>query len=684
MAATEGGTGAGGGCRRRGLELEKFKRRMIRSVARRIKDKKTDKQVWEDMKKEIGSNCKKLERMRMLTLKKLKRLLEADDRIDLIGPVARMTLTDWLLFDLEKLTGSYQSKVLSNLFSLVQRFEIEGRAGENLAEAWTAATVYYNSKGHQCSPMMLQRRWFQIKELTRHKFYKFWFNYRGNQRQLVTAKQDSPDDLQKAIALKYPEIVTQKFDTWEERIENRMVILPDELVTTAPDVVLVEPHIEVIDLGANSDSEEGENETQNEAEPQLLVKIKSEPIDGDDNVEGEHEIHVPYEKGSELNEEIERLQMVEDNFDEAASRDDAAVLQSIVIDPVPSIDDKEIGTQTNEALKEAESGFTPIDANEVVSFSIVDGEITNVQRNEESITIDDDDDDDDEGISHKDASTVNDVETVTAVMSNDNVMVEKDIHIDYTNESPINETNESPIDETNESPIYETNESHFDETNDGHIDETVDDLNGAAEQPSVASAGVRVENMDYDIESNRTDNLDEEQTTGDDGVEVLLPIISTVSSAGIKVEKDLAVCSDIVTTTDNDYSMSNDTAVQETAENIDMSEEISEALPVISNVSSEGVKVEMEIETVEDNLPTDELQSEIDQNFPEGDLVTIEDDIHEPTDSLVVEKDPSIAKVDDLESFGAVPIDLNFADDGIEFADDGIAYVEEDEDDIIT
>lgn len=419
----------------------------------------------------------------------------------------------------------------------------------------------------------------------------------------------------------------------------------------------MEPHIEVIDLGANSECEELENESQNEVsetEPQPLVKIKSEPVDVDENFEVVHEVHISPEKGSEFDEEIERLQMVEENFEENALQDNVDFLESVVIDPEPSINDKEVDTQSNELQNKTESGFTAIDANDIVSFSIVDGEITNVQRNEEAIMIDDED----EELNHNDASTVDDQRTETAAISNDDAMVDKEGHID--DESPIGETNDSHVGET-------VDDSHVGEiVDDSHVGETVDSSNGAiAEISSIASAGIKVENMVDVIESNRTESLDSEQTTGD-VPEVLFPIISTVSSAGIKVEKDLAICNEIVD--NNDFSMSNDTAVQENTVNLDQCDETSEALPVISTVSSEGVKVEMETATIE-----------IEQNSPEGNIVAIED-----TNSLEEKKDPSSVKVNDLEALDSIPMDLNFADDGIDFADDGIVYVEEDEDDIIT
>ncbi|KAM3961443.1 uncharacterized protein ACR2FA_004558 [Aphomia sociella] len=220
-------------------DLEKFKRRLIRTVARLRKEDIPEKELWEQLQKTTNCDCEWLwHRMRALTIKRLGRLLVAMDRPDTITPIARMTLTDWMMFDFvlvhEKIdfTGANcKSEPLSmiELFSLVQRFRIEGLQGDKLASAWTAATVHYNSGGRQCSPMLLQRRWYQIKELTRDTFYKFWYSYRGNPRLLEdTRKLHTPTKLQRAVAKRYPHIITLPFMPWEEMIEKGMAILPDE------------------------------------------------------------------------------------------------------------------------------------------------------------------------------------------------------------------------------------------------------------------------------------------------------------------------------------------------------------------------------------------------------------------------------------------------------------------------
>ncbi|KAM3961445.1 uncharacterized protein ACR2FA_004560, partial [Aphomia sociella] len=198
--------------------------------------------------------------------------------------IARMTQTDWMMFDFvlvhEKIdfTGvnfNWKSEPLTmlELFSLVQHFGIEGLQGDKLASAWTAATIHYNSGLRQCSPMLLQRRWYQIKELTRMRFYKFWFSYRGHPNLLEKARKlHTSTKLQWAVAKRYPHIITMPFIPWEEMIEKELVILPEEFEKrmrtlnnasdlpkpcreNSPDLIIVKPDIEVIDLRVDSDSE---------------------------------------------------------------------------------------------------------------------------------------------------------------------------------------------------------------------------------------------------------------------------------------------------------------------------------------------------------------------------------------------------------------------------------------------
>ncbi|XP_052759191.1 uncharacterized protein LOC113511228 isoform X2 [Galleria mellonella] len=289
-------------------ELEKFKRRLIRTVARLRQQKIPENELWGQLQKNTKCDCQWMwNRMRSLTIKRLKRLLLAVDRQENITAVARMKLTDWMMLDFilvhEKvdLTGAnlnLKSEPLSllELFSLVQRFGVEGRSGDELASAWTAATVYYNSQGRQCSPMLLQRRWYQMKEHTRNRFYNFWFTYRGNAKYLSEARaQHDPTKLQMAIAKRYPHIITMPFLPWEELIEKRLAILPEEFEEkmrtlhkasdlpkpcneNTPGFVIVEPEMEVIDLEVNSESETEYDEQDMVTEAQKMLSTTD--IDG--------------------------------------------------------------------------------------------------------------------------------------------------------------------------------------------------------------------------------------------------------------------------------------------------------------------------------------------------------------------------------------------------------------------
>lgn len=323
--------------------------------------------------------------------------------------------------------------------------------------------------------------------------------------------------------------------------------------------------------------------------------------------------------------------MVEDNFDDAALKDNVQNSEAVVIDPV---DDSKEYSQSNEETEVIESGVSQVA--DVDSFSIIDEKINNVEIDEEAIIIDDDDDEPGPQIC---ASTLK-VGNVVDVLVNHNELVEKD--------------------------------SHVDETSDCYIEETVDESNGViAKISSIASAGIKVENVDKVIERDRT-KLDDEQTTAAYAPYEMLPVISTITSAGIKVEKNLVIPNDTI---DNNVSIA---SVEDNIENVHQSHEITEALPVISTVSSKGVKVEMSTEVVEDKEDSKKEEPNETEQISADDSIDI---VNKPTDSLLVEKDD--VTVNDLEEFD-IPMDLNFADEGIDFGDDGIAYVEEDEDDIIT
>ncbi|XP_022125873.2 uncharacterized protein LOC111000649 isoform X2 [Pieris rapae] len=264
--------------------VEKLKRRIIRAVAGKLSqnpDEKEMNNMWEVMKKCCKCDCKLLwKHMRAVTVKKLKRLISADDRVDEITAIARLTITDWLLYDLvlahenidvigqeiwEK-TGE-EPEPLIELFFLVDEHQIEELAGTELIEAWLNLTREYNDSGRKCSPMLLQRRWYQLKESTRKAFYQFWCNFRGSVVHLERAVKYKPTALQVDIARKYKSIILTTFPDWNELIKKKKVILAhefDNYITLLrqsknkddePDIELIEEKIDTIDLEDDSDSE---------------------------------------------------------------------------------------------------------------------------------------------------------------------------------------------------------------------------------------------------------------------------------------------------------------------------------------------------------------------------------------------------------------------------------------------
>ncbi|KAJ0171457.1 hypothetical protein K1T71_013007 [Dendrolimus kikuchii] len=355
--------------------LDKFKRRLIRSVARLlVKENKSEDEVFEQMKKETGCNCKKLwDRMRALTMKKLQRLLSADDRSENIPAVGRMTLTDWLLFDLvmvhedidiigkdAMLATKKDSKPLLELFVLVQRFNIEVRNADSLAEAWTAATILYNSNGHQCSPMLMQLRWYQLKKFTRELFYNYWFTYRGSSTHLLEANKNQPTKLQRAIA--------QRND--QKGLEN----------TT--DVVIVEPEVETIEL---------DDESDNERQEKCETNVKSAGSDEQQNVlnsiiKVEKEDQNPEEYSFTIEDKIqEREREVLASIDNAelaldGENLDCVVDQNLNIEPNINTENFSFVTENTKEISEN---------NEVNSeqYEINDDNITDLTNEENNTTL---------------------------------------------------------------------------------------------------------------------------------------------------------------------------------------------------------------------------------------------------------------------------------------------------------
>ncbi|GBP23575.1 hypothetical protein EVAR_80191_1 [Eumeta japonica] len=264
--------------------MEKFRKRLIHTVAQHLRDNKPLDELWPNMKA-LTFDCKQLwTRMRALTLKKISRLLPAEDRTDRIPKVARMTFTDWLMFDLvlvhedidlirsnDKYDEQSIPKVLKELFVLVQRFNLEESSNNVNPAGWAAATLFYNHNGRRLiSPMLLQKRWYQMKQSTRLKFIHYWQVYKGHQSMLEKAREYAPDLLQQAIAKRYSAIITQDFLSWKKLVDQKKIVMP-ECFTDAikafpepcdlqdPDLILLEPEIETINLDQDSECDENEN-----------------------------------------------------------------------------------------------------------------------------------------------------------------------------------------------------------------------------------------------------------------------------------------------------------------------------------------------------------------------------------------------------------------------------------------
>ncbi|XP_041970622.1 uncharacterized protein LOC121726988 [Aricia agestis] len=312
-------------------DVDKFKRRLIRSIARyTFVDKMPQNEMWEKLRKDTDCDCFLLmKRMRALTLKKLKRLLAAEDELENVTKVARLTTTDWLLFDLvlvhenvdligkdSKSEKTVEPKVLTELLELVSKYKIEKYQEYKLSltTAWLLLTIEYNSRGRQCSPMLLQRRWYQMKQVTRLKFYTFWYSYRGNTTRLQQAWDKRPTELETKIAKRFPHLIIQPFREWEELVANEAVILREDfekLTVVEPannknvdDVEIIETPVETIQVDEDSDVDDIETTQEQgvkldtDATKQSnggelgvrIVNVKTEPTDNNpNNISPKHE-----------------------------------------------------------------------------------------------------------------------------------------------------------------------------------------------------------------------------------------------------------------------------------------------------------------------------------------------------------------------------------------------------------
>ncbi|XP_045540320.1 uncharacterized protein LOC106718644 [Papilio machaon] len=259
--------------------LEEFKMQLVKDLARYMIEKNEPRdQMWKRLKIEYGWDCKLMwERIRSLTMKKLSKMLAAEDRTDSIPSIARMTPNDWLVFDKILvhenidvigedliLSGQPESKVLWELFILVSSYHIETLPPGDVAKGWYNLTKIYNTSGRYCSAMLLQLRWYQLKVLVRTNFHSFWSIYQGHGNYMKQVPRASK--LQKLIASRYGKILTEPFLPWKVLIIKKVVVqenfsLLDQSKTSNDDedIIEIKPSIETIDLNTDSESDDESN-----------------------------------------------------------------------------------------------------------------------------------------------------------------------------------------------------------------------------------------------------------------------------------------------------------------------------------------------------------------------------------------------------------------------------------------
>ncbi|XP_062530323.1 uncharacterized protein LOC134198710 isoform X6 [Bombyx mori] len=301
---------------------EHQKNHILVSENQLIDEMKSNKELWTNMKMHFETNRLPWYHMKTVILDKLKTLYAADDKSENVSAKDRMSQMDWIIFDFalvhEKIDligkdvmrcQTQDRQPLIDLFELVTKFDIEDRSRDSLAGAWTAATALYNSRGRQCSPMLLQKRWYQLKEVTRESLYEYWYASRENSP-IPAESIKRPTKLQRAVAQKYPSIITSAFPEWRELIEKRLVIMSEDFekenwmnnaeasidTESKPDLQVIEPFIEMIDVDQDLDSETREHGRRSEENTEtngMIIEIKSEPRDFEDLAEPLHTIKTP-------------------------------------------------------------------------------------------------------------------------------------------------------------------------------------------------------------------------------------------------------------------------------------------------------------------------------------------------------------------------------------------------------
>ncbi|XP_050552576.1 uncharacterized protein LOC118277285 [Spodoptera frugiperda] len=667
------------------LELDRFKRRLIRSVSRLLlRDKKPEKEVWEILKRDTGCNCKLLwSRMRALTMKKLERHLIAEDRTHRVPRRAQMNLIDWMMVDLvlvhqdldfigQELNLPENFSAMDELFELVNLYKIEGLKGEDLAEAWSSATLHYNRNGHQCSPMLLQRRWYQMKTITRNKFYNYWYAYKGCIKRLHVAQPFTPTNLERAIGKTYKDLITTPFPSWEELIEQRMVTLPEEFerkmmelaglpthsrrdsYDDESDLELVEPRIETIDLRQESD-DTPKDETKNDETLPQIVKIKQEPPDPD--LEPEPQPEIPKKS---IYEEVLESTLKENQVIDA-------MLTKGYFD---AYNDKSDEVEVD--LEEKQEMMMPQITG--VFCNVSEGNLDNYSGTDKNTLPTDDEID-------KDTAKLDDTATGTT---------EDDVQpVTVDNQTPTVDNQTPTVDVGGRVEIVEEENDVIqldDVDKDSDVGDKVDDL---TQKDGDLTDKVTTDDVtDRNIESKTVAVQDGNDTVGVDKDDLTTtPTSNDKTNATVLVEeedtqnKNDKVFEETQTTeavppvTENEILSKNpmlkamlDPTDSETDKDVEIIEDGNSSKPVVITDSEDEPHSD----------PVEPMDTTLDHN----DMVTPV--IAENKVSEVIEDDETVnkgvdskanVKVDALNfSFGELPQEFSFVDDGIELADDGIAF----------
>ncbi|XP_022818237.1 uncharacterized protein LOC111350784 isoform X2 [Spodoptera litura] len=675
-------------------ELDRFKRRLILTIGHLlVRDKKPEQEVWEILKRDTGCNCKLLwSRMRALTLKKLERHLIAEDRVDRVPSRARMNIIDWMMVDHvlvhqdldfigQDLNFPENFSAFDELFNLVNMFEIEGLKGEALAEAWSSATLHYNTNGHQCSPLLLQKRWYQMKANTRSKFYNFWYAYKGCIKRLHVADPYKPTPLEHAIARRYKSLITSPHLSWEELIEQRLVTLPDEFerkmmeragfsmhlrrasYDDASDLVLVEPRVETIDLRQESDEPRGESKKEETTLPPM-VRVKQEPPDPD--LEPEPQVEVPKKS---IYEEVLESTLKENQVIDAMLTRGYFDVYTEKSDEIEAVDLEE---KHEMMMPQITCVFSNVSEGNLDMYSGTD---KNTLPTDEDI--------------NKDTAKLDDTATVTTEGDVEPVTVDNKtptVDVDGQVETVEEENGVIQLDDADkDSNVHKVDDvpEKVDDLTDklDKVHDLTDQVDDLTEKVHKVTDIVKIYSKTVTVQDeNHTDEFDEDDLTStpisNDETNVPEVVVEeNTQNKNDKVFEDQTT--DVVAPIRSENETINKNPLLKTI--LDQTEkEIENDVEVIEDVGSMKPVV---ITDSEDEPHSDPIEKPMDTTLndsPEHAMEITEDTTAKATkdDEAMNEEDSKAnVKIDALKfSFGELPQEFSFVDDGIELADDGIAF----------